>query len=312
MSQKYSAIDIGSNALRIIVAEWSPEKNAHQLEILKKWRAPVRLGQDVFQSENISEETLDKAIKAFHKFKKINEKYNVQHCRAIATSALREAKNKAHFIDTIFKTTGFKIDLIDGLEEGRLIHAAVNREVLMERKSTLLIDIGGGSVEVTFSENGKIDTTQSFPMGTVRTLDLLKRKNLSEEQIEKIIEEYTPTLQNYIESSGFLGHLDFAIGTGGNIECLGELKIQLLKKIPNTYLTLKELEEIIIQLRKFSIKDRVKKLGLREDRADVIIPAALVVYEIMKLSSCFKLLIPRVGLRDGILWSTIESQTSSS
>lgn len=306
MSQKYSAIDIGSNALRIIVAEWSPEKSIHQLEILKKWRAPVRLGQDVFQSEVISEETLQKATKAFLKFKKINEKYLVQHCRVVATSALREAKNKSHFIDSIFKSTGFKIELIDGREEGLLIHSAVQREVLMEKKSTMLIDVGGGSVEITFSEDGKVDSTQSFPMGTVRTLDLMKRKNLPESQLEKVIDDYKPELSQFINQSGFQGHLDFAIGTGGNIECLGELKIQLLKKIPNTYITMNEIEEIILHLRKYSIKDRIKKLNLREDRADVILPATMVVLEILKSASCFKLLIPRVGLRDGILWSAIE------
>lgn len=299
-----SAIDIGSNAIRMILGEVQDQR----LQIIKKIRAPVRLGKDVFQTGKISGDTLDKAQRAFEEFQEINRDWGVTRCRAVATSAVREAKNQIEFIQRIIKKTGIKIEIIDGIEEARLIHAAVQREVDLSKKRIMLIDVGGGSVEVTFSEKGFMSATQSFPMGTVRMLQRLQERRLDEKGLKVILGEFIAPLESFLASHNNHEAPEWAVGTGGNLECMGKLKVQLLKKTPDTMVTLAELGEIADCLERTSLKDRVEKLKLRPDRADVILPAILLVKTILRQAGVDRLLIPGVGLRDGLLWSLAESR----
>ncbi|MBO9668187.1 MAG: hypothetical protein J7501_15400 [Bdellovibrio sp.] len=303
MSRRVSAIDIGSNAIRMMVADISDA--APLLRIDKKFRAPVRLGHDVFTTGIISPETMEIAIATFRKFAETNEKMKVEKCRAVATSACREAKNRKEFVDAVRKHSGIDIEIIDGTEEGRLIHLAVRKEVELDNKKTMLIDIGGGSVEVTFSKGGKMQATKSFPMGTVRVLENLTKRKMNESHLNIIMGEFLADLGEHIYGNCDHDPVDFAIGTGGNLECLGQLKVQLLKRTPNTFLTLTELDEIIEKLRAISIRDRIEKIGLRPDRADVIVPAAVLVQTIMRQAETQKIVIPAVGLRDGLIWSMV-------
>lgn len=299
-----SAIDIGSNAMRILIAEMNP---SHPLKVVKKLRIPVRLGKDVFLSGSISEESLQAAEKAFVKFKSLNEKYKVEKCRAVATSASREAKNGAEFTRRIFEKTGISIEIIDGIEEGLLVHKAVTHEIDVRHKKVMGIDIGGGSVEVTFSDGMDIRSTQSFPLGTVRLLDQMNKHQLGEDGLPLLIGKLIAPLSRHIHQYVDVNKIDFAVGTGGNLEALGRLKVQLLKKTPNTFLTLIELHEILDKLGNISIKQRIEKLDMKPDRADVIVPAGKVVATILRQAETDKILIPSVGLRDGILWSLVES-----
>lgn len=305
MPQVISAIDIGSNAIRLIVAEVGSSPGSARIKVLKKFRAPVRLGKDAFMNGEISSQSFEAALEAFEKFAQINKKYKVGHCRAVATSAVRESKNKDQFIKTIYDHSKIKIEIIDGLEEARLIHTAVRKEIDLDKKRTMLIDVGGGSVEVSFSENSKMLATQSFPMGTVRILDILNKRKLNESQLNVVMGEFLEPLSKHIHKQTDLNGIDFAVGTGGNLECMGRLKVQLLKRTPNTFLTLKELGEIIQKLKNFSFKERVEKLELRPDRADVILPACLLIQTIMRQAEVEKIMIPCVGLRDGLLWSSL-------
>lgn len=302
MSHFISAIDIGSNAMRMIVGEVHDQ----QLFIVKKWRAPVRLGKDVFKSGVISPQTIEKATDSFKQFAKINKRYGVRECRVVATSAVREASNRDQFTSLVLKKSGFRIEVIDGIEEARLIHTAVQREVDLSKKRLLLIDVGGGSVEITFSENGMMSATQSFPMGTVRLLQNLAHRQLNEKSLKVILGEFIAPLSHYLESH--VGHapVELAVGTGGNLDCMGRLKVQLLHRSPPTLVSLTELVEIGDQLESYTIKERVEKLDLRPDRADVIVPAVLLVKTILRQAGVEKLLIPGVGLRDGLLWSLAE------
>lgn len=297
-----SAIDIGSNAIRMIVGEVRDQR----LRIVKKYRAPVRLGKDVFKSGTISEETLHQAEEAFGRFVEINRKYRIHHCRAVATSAVREAKNKDAFLNRMHRASKIGVEIIDGIEEARLIHTAVQREVDLSRKRILLIDVGGGSVEVTFSENGLMSATQSFPMGTVRMLQMLSERKLDEKGLKIVMGEFIQPLSHYIESHVGPSRVELAVGTGGNLECMGKMKIQLLHRTPNTLVSLSELVEISRRLEAMSVQDRVQKLDLRPDRADVIVPAVLLVKTILRQAGVDKILIPGVGLRDGLLWSVAE------
>lgn len=303
MADRVSAIDIGSNAIRMMVAEVLDAPPYVRID--KKFRAPVRLGHDVFTSGWISPETLENAKSTFLQFAETNKQYQVQKCKAVATSACREAKNRQDFVDEIRKISGIEIDIIDGTEEGRLIHLAVYKEVDLIGRKTMLIDIGGGSVEVTFSRGQQMLATKSFPMGTVRILENLAKRNMNESHLNIIMGEFLSELGEHIYSQCEHDPVDFAIGTGGNLESLGKLKVQLLKRTPNSFVTLTELNEIIERLRALSIRERIEKLKLRPDRADVIIPAALVVQTIMRQAETEKLVIPGVGLRDGIIWSML-------
>lgn len=300
----FSAIDVGSNAMRIIIAELKPNS---PIKVLKKVRVPIRLGKDVFLGGSISENTLAAAERAFIRFKELNQKFNVAACRAVATSATREALNGKEFIDRIAKSSGIQIDIIDGTLEGQLVHKAITHELELKNKKAMGIDIGGGSVEITFSEENKIISTQSFPLGTVRLIDQMQKNKVGEEGLPLLIGKLIGPLSSHIYSYVEHEKLDFAIGTGGNLECLGRLKIQLLKKTPNTFVTLFELHEIMEKLNKLTIKQRIEKLDMRPDRADVIVPACYVIATVMRQAEVEKILIPGVGLRDGLLWSMYET-----
>ncbi|HEY1078762.1 MAG TPA: hypothetical protein VGE46_01645 [Bdellovibrio sp.] len=303
MSRRVSAIDIGSNAIRMMIADVSPQTPT--LKVVKRFRAAVRLGHDVFTEGVITPHSLDIARTTFLHYAQTNAEFKVDTCRAVATSACREAKNQKQFVEEVFKASGIKIDVIDGTEEGRLIHLAVRKELDLDNRKTMLIDIGGGSVEVTFSKGDTITATQSFPMGTVRILENLQKRNLNESHLNIIMGEFLADLGKHVYKNCEHDPIHFAIGTGGNLESLGKLKVELLQKTPHTFLTLQELDAIIEKLRSFKVKERIEKLGLRPDRADVIVPAAMLVQTIMRQAETQKILIPRVGLRDGLVWSMI-------
>lgn len=296
---RVGAIDIGSNAIRLVIAE-SDGKN---LAIVHKSRAAVRLGASVFETGGINSSIQEQLLRALKAFGQVLNSFHVSKIRCVGTSALREAKNSKKVLDFVRLKTGVEIQIIDGVEEAQLIHLAIRRAVNLEKHRVLLIDIGGGSVEVSFCEKGLMSATQSFPFGTVRTLSRLRERKLTEAQLPFLISEYTGSLKQF-----FASHLDalrpeMAIGTGGNIECLSKLKKKLLNKEPTHIVTLDELNSIILSIGKYSIKKRVEKLGLREDRADVIMPALEVLRAVLVQSKVNRLLIPGVGLKDGLIWS---------
>jgi exopolyphosphatase/guanosine-5'-triphosphate,3'-diphosphate pyrophosphatase len=298
-STGFAAIDIGSNAIRMVIAK----QTLSGLQLLKKYRFPIRLGADVFKEGKISAKNMKLSARTFRKFKELTRKFKVKEIRAVGTSALREAKNGKAFIELIRRKSDIRIEIIDGVEEARIIHQAVRREINLDNRHALLIDIGGGSVELTYTENGMMSSTQSFPFGTVRTLEMMKKRRLTEERLQLVIGEYLEPLMHFIHSQAPGRPLDFAVGTGGNLETLGKLKPYLLKNPNRTFLTFRELGEIIEKLQKTSLKDRIEKMKMRPDRADVILPAALVVQAILRQADLDKLLIPQVGLKDGLIWS---------
>jgi exopolyphosphatase/guanosine-5'-triphosphate,3'-diphosphate pyrophosphatase len=304
--RRVSAIDIGSNAIRMMVADIHPE--TQKIEVLKRYRAAVRLGHDVFTQGLITAESIEFAKATFHAYSHTNKELGVTMCRAVATSACREAKNRDQFVKEIKKSSGIDIEVIDGTVEGKLIHLAVTRELELEGRKTMLIDVGGGSVEVTFSKGSEMLSTKSFPMGTVRMLETLTKRNLNESHLNILMGEFLEDLGGHIYKNVDHDPVHFAIGTGGNLEALGKMKVQLLQKNPHTFLTLAELTEIIERLRPIKLKDRIEVLKMRKDRADVIVPAAVLVQTIMRQAETEKILIPSVGLRDGLIYSMLPSR----
>lgn len=306
--QRLAAIDIGSNAIRMIIVEVGPQGFVP----IKKYRFPIRLGADVFKNGKISAKNLKESARTFEKFSKVATKFGITRLRAVGTSALRESSNGAAFVELIRRKSGIKIEVIDGRVEAQWVHRAVRQEVKLDQASAVLIDIGGGSVEVTFSNQGRLEATQSFPFGTVRTLELLKRRHLEESQINLVIGDFIRPLSQYVHANAPGKRLDFAVGTGGNLETLGKLKPVLLGRSSKTEMTDLELENIIQKLRRMSVKERIARLEMRPDRADVIVPAALVVQAIMRQASVHRLLMPAVGLKDGILLSLVDEATRKS
>lgn len=296
---RWAAIDVGSNAIRMMVADYTPLG----FQVRKKFRIAIRLGSDVFAQQRISGKNLKAAARAFRRFSVLTKKMGASRVRAVATSAVREAKNGSAFVELMHRKSNIRVEIIDGLEEGKLIFTAVAHEVHLENHGCLLLDIGGGSVELSICEEGKLIATKSFPFGTVRTLSALKKRNLDENSVQTLIGEYLKPMTDFLSSHAGKRPTELAIGTGGNIEALGKLRSQLLGKSAKTQITLTELEELIARLRALTVKERIEKIGLRADRADVIVPAALLVEAVLRHLGVPRLLIPFVGVRDGILWS---------
>jgi exopolyphosphatase/guanosine-5'-triphosphate,3'-diphosphate pyrophosphatase len=293
-----AAIDIGSNALRLVIGQLDDH---HDIKVLKKVREPVRLGKDVFSDGEISRKTIQRSLESFEKFHTLIDRYGVKKARAVATSALREAKNRESFVAEVAKQIGLKIDIIDGMEEARLIHSAVAHKIDLSDRTAVLIDIGGGSVELTVSVDGVIQGMKSFKIGTVRLLRMLEERGLKERNLAALVAEPLKEIHAFVEKATKGEPIDFCVGTGGNIECLGKLRVALLHRNSIYSLTVFELSQILHHLEGMSLKERIQYLRLRPDRADVVVPAGVVVHAIMREIPCETLMIPYVGLRDGIL-----------
>ena len=271
-------------------------------------REPVRLGHDAFTRSRLSGETMEKALQAFVTFRSMIDLHPVQTIRATGTSALRDSSNASELIRLIKDKTNIEIEVISGEEEARLIHLSVHHRVPdMDRMKTLLIDIGGGSIEVTLAKHGDIVALESFRMGTVRLLEMFREASEDSEQ-PKIMNEYIAAMQQKVREEMAGMHIDLCIGTGGNIETLDELGVSLLGNDSNHQLSFKDIKKLVKHLQSMSYEDRIDHLGLRPDRADVIIPAAIALKSIVKLARPAPLLVPSAGLADGVLLDLLQEQ----
>jgi exopolyphosphatase/guanosine-5'-triphosphate,3'-diphosphate pyrophosphatase len=308
-----AAIDVGSNAIRLLVGKVNGDRN---VQLVENIREPVRLGGDVFTKGTISEAIVDKAAEAFARFKSIIESHEAKWTRAVATSATREAQNRELFIDRMEQASGIAIEVINGEEEARLIHLAVASKINLKNKRAMLVDIGGGSAEITLVADGQILSTESYRMGSVRLLQVLEQKKRGEKQFSQLVREYVDATQKRMKKELGKEKIDLCVGTGGNIESLGDLRVQVFGKERNDVIQLDELDALVKKLQSLTYEERVQQLLLRPDRADVIVPASIVIQKIVRQSGVDELLIPSVGLKDGLLLDMIselygEKKTSS-
>jgi exopolyphosphatase / guanosine-5'-triphosphate,3'-diphosphate pyrophosphatase len=301
--QTLAAIDVGSNAMRLIIGRLGYDD---KLEILENLRLPVRLGQDAFSLKQIREETAQLALDAFVRFRKVANDYRVEKIRAVATSAMREVDNSDVLCDRIARATGIEIDTISGEEEARLIHLAVANAINLKNKHAMLIDIGGGSVEITLSQGDNILSTESYNMGTVRLLEKLRDKP-AKLAFDELVLEYAQAARRRIEREIKHKKIDICIGTGGNIEEMGGLRKKLFKRESDRAITFEELEKLSKILSQMPVKERMRKLKLKPDRADVILPAVIVLKMITKEARVDEVKIPNVGLKDGLLIDLAQS-----
>jgi exopolyphosphatase/guanosine-5'-triphosphate,3'-diphosphate pyrophosphatase len=293
-----AAIDVGSNAIRMLVSRLDSDG---KLDTLENIRLPVRLGQDAFTSRLLSEQTMQMAVDAFIRFRQVADLFDVRQARAVATSAMRESINSDLLIDRIFRETGVAIEIITGEEEVRLIHLAVSHAVDIQGKTTLLIDIGGGSVEVLLSDGENILSSESFSLGTVRLLSKLNGQNGKRLPLSNLLREYAASAHRYVDREIGNYKVQICVGTGGNLEELGKLRKRLFKKHRSDLITLEDLERINELLGPMTVEERIQQIGLNPDRADVILPAIIVLEMIVREAHIREVLIPGVGLKDGVL-----------
>lgn len=283
---RLAAIDIGSNAARLLISDIIKGINGNP-EFLKVAlvRVPLRLGFDVFDRGEISERKIDKIIKTIQSYKLLLDVYDVKHLKACATSAMRDAANSPELIKRIKEETGIDIEIITGDQEASFIYENHIAEDLAKDESYLYIDVGGGSTELTFFSDGELIFKKSFNIGTIRLL-----KN-------QVTEAAWEEMKEFIRNKTKKHHHVTAIGSGGNINKI----FSLSKKKEGKPLSLDMLKDYYKEFSNLSLSQRISLHKLREDRADVIVPALLIYINVMKWADAENIFVPKIGLADGLV-----------
>lgn len=298
---RLASIDIGSNAIRLFVGQ--PAKNG-SVRVLEDERASVRLGKDAFSAGYIRPNTLHELEHALILFRSLCERWNVTQIRAVGTSALRDSSNSGRVIEQLRKRTGIDVKLINGHREASLLHKAVSHVVNLSGKTALLIDMGGGSLEVVLSKRGKLATKESIPLGTVRLLSKVSRKHQYEDIAQWV---RTPLYRLRLDLLGRAQNpVELMVGTGGNLRALGKLCFRLGLSRSRNRFSRQALEVLAGRLFALNLQQRCKRFQLRKDRADVILPAAVVTLEMMRIFEIEEIVVPNVGLKNGLFWDAIE------
>lgn len=282
---KLAAIDIGSNAIRLLIEEVRQFNGQIRIDKVSLTRVPVRLGEDVFTTGRISDEKLKQLVKTMRAFWYIMDIHQVEVFRACATSAMREAKNRKAVIETVEREANFKIEILSGDEEADLIFSNYFSQNLNTKNDYLFIDVGGGSTELTLIKKGKRVKGQSFDIGTVRSLAV---------GIDKSVWK---SIDKWLTNQSSISNDLIAIGTGGNVNTLFKLQ----GKKPMEMLSYTEIKSLHKQLNSVSVDERIFNFKLRPDRADVIIPACEIYLRIMELAGIRNMLVPKIGLSDGMI-----------
>jgi len=297
---RLAAIDIGSNAARLLIADVTDNQNGKvQFNKLNLVRVPLRLGFDVFEKGEISKEKRGMVLQTMKAYGHLINAYGVSHVIACATSAMRDARNSSDLIRKIKLETGLDIDIISGDFEASLIYENHVAENMDTDHSYLYIDVGGGSTELTFFADGKLIFKQSFNIGTIRLLkDMVTDDKWNE--VKDFIKNRTKGYKKIV-----------AIGTGGNINKI----FSLSKRKDGKPLSLDLLKDYYKEISSYSVADRIDVYKLREDRADVIVPALQIYINVMRWSDAEEIYVPKIGLADGLiqhLYSELVSKGISS
>lgn len=283
--KKLAAIDIGSNAMRLLI------KNVYEIPnnkpVFNKTsivRMPIRLGEDVFIEKKISQKNTTRLVNAMKAYKLMMDIYGVEHYLAYATSAMRESENGKEIVKKIKQQSGINIQIIDGNTEAELIFATELQNFILDENNYLYVDVGGGSTELTLITNGKVSTSRSFPIGTVRLLE------------GKVESSVYPEMKTWIEQNVRKYGVDL-IGSGGNINHVYKYSgVKLGKPLSGTYL--RSRYKVI---REMSYEQRLKELNMKPDRADVVEFALEIYTKVMKWSKAQKIFVPKIGISDGMI-----------
>jgi exopolyphosphatase/guanosine-5'-triphosphate,3'-diphosphate pyrophosphatase len=286
--EKYGAIDIGSNAIRLLVSTVIEQKG--HPTIFKKTslvRVPIRLGQDVFIHGNISLRNASRLVDAMNSFRLLMNTHNITRYKACATSAMREAANSGEVVEIIEEKTGIKINIIDGEAEAAIIASTDLKSLIQNDKVFLYVDVGGGSTELSVFQNGLKIASHSFPIGTVRLLN------------GRVQDDMWVQMKNWIKRETKSFKKINVIGSGGNINSIFKHSSKKTG-LPLSYFYLVSFYELV---KSYSIEERIIQLDMNPDRADVIESATRIYLSAMKWSKAKNMYVPKIGLSDGIIKS---------
>ena len=282
-----AAIDIGSNAARLLINEVKETNGKPDFTKLNLLRIPLRLGFDVFSKGEIGSERKEMVIKTMTIFRELMEVYKVEHYRACATSAMRDAKNGQEIIDIVKGQADINIEIITGDEEATLIYENHVAEGLDKDFAYLYVDVGGGSTELTFYENGEMKYEHSFNIGTIRLLNGLVTQDIwdhMKDEIRDKIKSKIPVV---------------AIGSGGNINKIFSMsKTKDGKPMPVSII-----KKYLKEMEKLSVEERMHNYQIREDRADVIVPALTIFSNVMTWADIKQIYVPKISVADGLIHS---------
>lgn len=293
----YAAIDIGSNAVRLLIKCVNEENAAELMSKIQLIRIPLRLGEDAFTTGMISEEKEEKLIRLMKAYKQMMKIYDVQDYRACATSAMRDAKNGKDVARRIARKTGIQVEIIDGQEEAHTVYNNHIEQLFTSGQNYLYVDVGGGSTEINLICDGELKSAQSYNVGTVRMLSGM----VKEEEKEALRKALLEIAQEYMPVN--------IIGSGGNINKLFRLADKKDKK--TSFLPIESLREIYETLKALSTEQRIKQFKLKPDRADVIVPAAEIFLEVATQVQAAGIMVPTIGLSDGIIDSLYTKNITS-
>lgn len=297
---RVAAVDVGSNAIRFVAAEFTAPL---AYTTLADARIPVRLGHDVFLTGRLAPDAMAAAVEGLGGFRRQMDALGIEHYRAVATSATRESRNAAEFVERARREAGIELEVITGSEEARLGFEAVRSRVRFGEDRWILVDLGGGSVEVSLVDATGILWSESHVMGSVRLLEELQASGEEPGRFQRLMREYAATLQIPVLAQQWKPR--GVIATGGNIEALARLTGHEPGPEP-ARLPLAELRAALELLGRLSFRQRVEQLGLREDRADVILPAAMIYERVAALARAEEIVVPWAGLKDGLLVDLVD------
>jgi len=283
---KLAAIDIGSNACRLLIDDVIAVAN-NKTDFIKLAfvRVPLRLGFDVFETGRIGDIKIEKFLKTIESYRLLLDVYEVKHLKACATSAMRDASNAKEILQLVKEKTGIGIDVISGQDEAKYIYENHVAENLNSQESYLYIDVGGGSTELTFFSDGKLICKESFDIGTIR---LLKKQ---------VTENTWNEMKNFIVTKTKGYHHVTCIGSGGNINKI----FSLSKRKEGRPLNVEMLRNYYSEFSSITLQQRMSLYNMREDRADVIVPALLVFINVMRWAETEEIYVPKIGLADGLI-----------
>jgi exopolyphosphatase/guanosine-5'-triphosphate,3'-diphosphate pyrophosphatase len=291
----FAAIDIGSNAMRLLfcrvyTVDGKPHFNKEELI-----RMPIRLGEDVFLHGKISPAKADRLVTALKGFSELIKAYGVDGTKAVATSAMRDASNGDEIIKRVKNETGLTVEIIDGKSEASLVFSNHIEEMLNPRHAYLYIDVGGGSTELTLYYDEKVIAARSFNIGTVRML------------LDKVEKDEWDEMKAWLKKNTYGIHPLYGIGSGGNINKI----FKMSGKKETKHLSYDKLKGIYEMLSSYTYQERIERLELKPDRADVIVPAARIFLSVMKNADIEKIFVPQIGLSDGLVHEMYEKTQKS-
>ena len=294
----YAGIDIGSNAVRLLIKCLNDESSEELLSKVQLVRVPIRLGEDAFMKGRIGKKKSKKLISLMRAYKELMEIYDVSNYRACATSAMRDADNGLELVQAIEEEVGIKIEIISGREEAQLISQDLINGADIDSEATFLyVDVGGGSTELNLVRHGELLQSHSFNIGTIRQLS-----GKVEQNEVRLFESYLVQIK---ESYGEVQ----VVGSGGNINKLLRLGAPAERAKVN-FLKYTNLQSVYDELVKYTSEERMIRFRLKPDRADVIIPAAEIFLLVGRIICCEKIIVPTKGLSDGIIESIYKEQHS--